>query len=133
MKKRTPEAQQLESEYLALVRAALANRRFSDATEIIQSVQEHIDEALAESPGDEAAATEMANVLERLGPPATFAQEENPAEDEAIPRRANQEIGVPGNGAAAAARPARPASPRRACWRCRWPSSLGFSSWPLHI
>jgi len=76
MKIRTADAQRLEGQYIEQVKAALAGRGASEVAEIMQSVREHIDDALADAPGEEVSAVAMANVLERLGPPETFAIED---------------------------------------------------------
>lgn len=80
MKTRNAEAQRLEGQYLAQLRVALAAHSNSEAAEILQGVRDHIDEALEETAGDEVTAVQMGNVLERLGPPEAFAQEDDSSE-----------------------------------------------------
>lgn len=72
MKPRTPEAARLEADYLVRVRQALGSR--PDAAEIVQSVVEHVEEAVAEFKGLEVTLVQMAQVVERLGPPEAFAE-----------------------------------------------------------
>ena len=83
MKPRNAEGHRLEADYLARLRAALAGRDPSETSEIVESVRDHIEEALAETAGDEVTLVQMAAVLERLGPPESFADEESSA----VPQR----------------------------------------------
>ncbi len=85
MKPRTPEAARLEADYLARVREALGSRRESEAGEIVQSIVEHIEEAVAELKGPEVTLVQMAQVLERLGPPRTFSEGSEPPPQERKP------------------------------------------------
>lgn len=71
MKPRTPEAARLEADYLARVRQTLGSRR--GAAEIAQSVAEHIEEAVAEFKDLEVSLVQMAQVVERLGAPESYA------------------------------------------------------------
>jgi hypothetical protein len=75
MRPRNAEAARLQADYIARLRAALAGRETGEITEIVQSVQEHIEEALGESGEGEVTLVEMANVLERLGSPEDYASE----------------------------------------------------------
>lgn len=77
MRKRTVEAARLEQDYFARVRTALAGREMSEVDEVIQSVTEHIEEELSDDLDSEVPLVQMANVLERLGPPETYGQEES--------------------------------------------------------
>jgi len=76
MKPRNAEAARLEADYLARVKAALAGREASEIDEIIESLREHVAEELSEAAGDQITLVQMANVLESLGPPESYAQEE---------------------------------------------------------
>lgn len=70
MKPRTAEAERLEADYLARVRATLGES--ADAGEICRSVREHIEEAVAEFKDLEVSLVQMARVIERLGPPDSY-------------------------------------------------------------
>ena len=76
MKPRNAEAARLEADYLARIKAALVGREASEVDEIIQSVKEHIEEELSGQPPGEVSLVQMANVLERLGPPESYVQED---------------------------------------------------------
>lgn len=80
MKPRTAEAERLEADYLARVRATLGES--ADASEICRSVREHIEEAVAEFKDLEVSLVQMAQVIERLGPPESF-RESAPAKPQA--------------------------------------------------
>lgn len=80
MKPRTAEAERLEADYLARVRAALGES--ADAAEICRSVREHIEEAVAEFKDLEVSLVQMAQVIERLGPPESY-RESAPAKTRA--------------------------------------------------
>jgi len=82
MKPRNAEAARLETDYLARVKAALASREASEVEEVIQSVKEHIEEELSDDLDGEVSLVQMANVVERLGPPEAYIQPEG---DEAPP------------------------------------------------
>jgi len=79
MKARTPEAARLEADYLARVKAAIAGREPSEIDEIIGSLRDHIEEELSEADDDRVSLVQMANVLEQLGPPEAYSQEEGTA------------------------------------------------------
>ena len=79
MKSRSVEAARLETDYLARVKTAIAGREASEVDEIIQSLREHIEEELSEKPDKQISLVQMANVLEQLGPPENYAQEEGAA------------------------------------------------------
>lgn len=68
MKPRTPEAERLEADYLARIRTALGEK----GDEICRSVREHIEEAVSEFKGEEVTLVQMAQVIERLGPPEAY-------------------------------------------------------------
>jgi len=76
MKPRTAEAARLEADYLARVKVAIAGREASEIDEIIGSLREHIEEELSETDDDRVGLVQMANVLEQLGPPEAYGQEE---------------------------------------------------------
>ena len=76
MKTRNAEAARLEADYLARVTAAMAGRETSEVDEVIQSVAEYIEEELSGTAEDQVSLVQMANVLEQLGPPEDYAQEE---------------------------------------------------------
>jgi hypothetical protein len=76
MKPRNAEAARLEADYLAHVKAATAGREPSEVDEILESLRELIGEELSEVAGDQITLVQMANVLEQLGPPEDYAQEE---------------------------------------------------------
>ena len=82
MKPRNAEAAWLETDYVTRVKAALASREASEVDEVIQSVKEHIEEELSDDLDGEVSLVQMANVLERLGPPEAYIQPEG---DEAPP------------------------------------------------
>lgn len=86
MKPRDAEAARLETDYLKRVRAALAGRDASEIDEIIQSLKEHIEEELSEALDGEVGLTQMANVLEHLGPPEAYGQAEQSEEPQEKPR-----------------------------------------------
>ncbi len=79
MKPRNTEAARLQADYLARVKTALAGGETSEVDEIIQSVREHIEEELSQIAEEQISLVPMANVIERLGPPETYAQEEGVA------------------------------------------------------
>lgn len=54
-------------------------RAESEVEEILQSLREHSEEELSEDLGGDVSLTQMANVLEHLGPPEAYAQEEGVA------------------------------------------------------
>ena len=83
MKPRSAEAERLEADYLARVRATLGES--ADAAEICRSVREHIEEAVSEFKDPEVSLVQMARVIERLGPPESF------RESPATPRTGNSE------------------------------------------
>jgi hypothetical protein len=72
MKTRSSEAARMEADYLARVRQALGARR--DAQEIVQSVVEHVEDAVGEFKDLEVSLVQMAQVIQRLGPPEAFAE-----------------------------------------------------------
>jgi HAAS domain-containing protein len=76
MKPRSSEAARLEADYLARVRSVLAGRDRSEVEEVIESLREHIEEELSSVAAVEVSLVQMANVLERLGPPELFVPEE---------------------------------------------------------
>jgi HAAS len=76
MKPRSSEAARLEADYLARVRSVLAGRDRSEVEEVIESLREHIEEELSSMAAAEVSLVQMANVLERLGPPELFVSEE---------------------------------------------------------
>lgn len=73
MRIRNPQAARLEQDYLSRVRAALAGSSPSEIEEVILSVQEHIEEELSQKPPGDVTLVQMADVLERLGPPEEYA------------------------------------------------------------
>lgn len=73
MKPRNAEAARLEGDYMTRLDAALSGRDTADAAEIAQSIKEHVEEAAAEHDGEEVTRVQMANILERLGPPESYA------------------------------------------------------------
>lgn len=94
MRTRNNEAARLESDYLARVRSALTGNAPSETDEIIQSIQEHIEEELTEKAPDEVSLSQMAAVLERLGPPEAYAQAlREPAEAPPSPPTGGLDIG----------------------------------------
>ena len=76
MKKRNSEANHLEGEYLRRVREALAGGDAAAADDVLQSVREHIEEELADIGGDEVTLVQMATVLEKLGPPESYVDDQ---------------------------------------------------------
>jgi hypothetical protein len=76
MKPRTAEAARLEADYLARVKAAIAGREASEIDEIIGSLREHIEEELSDTDDDRVSLVQMANVLEELGPPESYGEED---------------------------------------------------------
>ncbi len=72
MKRRTSEAQRLEEDYLARAARALAGE--PEKTDILQSIQDHIAEALADKP-EPVTLSAVAEVLERLGPPEDYGRD----------------------------------------------------------
>lgn len=72
MRQRSDEAARLESDYMARLEQALSVLSLQERLEIQQNVRGHVEEALAESGHLEVTLTEMARVLEELGPPSTF-------------------------------------------------------------
>src|SRR5688572_27461273 len=89
MKPRTPEAERLESDYLARIRAALGES--GHAAEICRSVREHIEEAVAEFKGLEVTLVQMAQVIERLGPPEAYRES---APSPSVPRAVDADASV---------------------------------------
>jgi len=75
MKQRAPEAQILESDYIKRLKDTLAGKDPALANEIMQSIREHIEEAINESPNEEISAAQMANILEKLGSPEAYINE----------------------------------------------------------
>lgn len=74
----TPAARERLDNYLQRMRSELRGTRSVVADEVEQSVREHIEIALAQSPGP-VGATEVIGVLDRLGPPERWlADEERP-------------------------------------------------------
>jgi hypothetical protein len=92
MKPRNAEAARLEADYLARVKAALADREPSEVDEILESLCEHIGEELSEVAGDRVTLVQMANLLERLGPPESYAEGEGRVltEDVSLERTADE-------------------------------------------
>src|SRR5690349_17617133 len=74
MKARAPEAARLEADYLARVRTALAGRSAEEIAEVVESIQMHIDESTTDAgaTGMEITLTQMAQVVEQLGPPDAY-------------------------------------------------------------
>jgi hypothetical protein len=90
MKRRDADAARLEADYIARVRAALADREASEVDEIVQSVREHIEEELSQTPDGEGSAFQMSNVLEQLGAPEAYSESKTvgaKATDRAEPRK----------------------------------------------
>lgn len=87
MKPRSAEAERLEADYLARVRATLGES--VEAAEIYESVREHIEAAVAEFKDPEVSLVQMAGVIERLGRPESF-RESAPAK----PRTGDSEAAV---------------------------------------
>jgi len=80
MRPRGAEVLRLQEDYLARLRRTLTGEDGARAAEIERSVEEHIDEALAEFGSGDVTPAQMANVLDRLGPPEAWAREsERPA------------------------------------------------------
>ncbi len=77
MKPRSSEAARLEADYLARVRSVLALRDPSEVEEVIESLREHIEEEFLVLADDEISLVQMANVLERLGPPEVYVSDES--------------------------------------------------------
>src|SRR5262245_8340966 len=71
----TPEAQVYLDDYLADVRSAVAGHQSVSPSEIEQDVREHVFAAL-EGAGQPVTATQLAAVLDRLGPPAEWVADE---------------------------------------------------------
>jgi hypothetical protein len=84
MKPRNTEAARLEADYLARVKVAIAGRGPSEVDEILDSLREHIGEELSEIAEDQVSLVQMANVLERLGSPESYAEGEGIASTEAV-------------------------------------------------
>lgn len=84
MKPRQPEASRLEADYLSRIGNALTGQDKSEIEEVMQSVREHIEEELSETPGKEVSLVHMANVLERLGPPEDYAWGNSATEGDAV-------------------------------------------------
>jgi hypothetical protein len=76
MKPKNAEAERLEADYLTRVKAAIGDREPSEVDEILDSLREHIGEELSEAATDRITLVQMANVLERLGPPESYAEGE---------------------------------------------------------
>ncbi len=74
MKRKNHEAQKLELDYLSRLREALTGIPDKDVDEIIQEVHRHIEDAVSELPEEEVTLSQMAGVLEILGPPESFAE-----------------------------------------------------------
>ncbi len=70
------EATRLQADYIDRLGRALADRNRGDVAEIVQSVQEHIDDALVEYGDGEVTLVQMAQVLERVGSPESYARED---------------------------------------------------------
>jgi len=75
MKPRKSEAARLETDYLARVKRALAGRDASEVEEVVESVTAHIEEELSGDLDGEVSLVQMANVLERLGPPEAYMEQ----------------------------------------------------------
>lgn len=75
MKTRSAEAARLEKDYLGRVRSALAGRDPAEIEDVLFSLHEHIEEELAQDRDEEVRLSRMAAVLERLGPPESYAPE----------------------------------------------------------
>jgi len=69
MKPRNAEAKRLESDYLERLESSLSGHEKFEINEIVQSVREHIEDALQDFKGTEITLAQMAEVLEQLGPP----------------------------------------------------------------
>jgi hypothetical protein len=69
MKTVSIEAKRLEFDYLLRLHQALAGVDPSQAQDISENVEEHLRNAVAEVPGNAVTSADMANILERLGPP----------------------------------------------------------------
>jgi hypothetical protein len=72
MKPRPPEVERLKNDYLDRVKAALTGREESEIEEILESLREHIDFELTENREEPIGLVQMANVLEKLGPPESY-------------------------------------------------------------
>lgn len=75
MKPRTSEAARLEKDYLDRVRTALAGRDPAEIDDVLLSLREHIEEEVGPDGDEEVRLSRMAAVLERLGPPESYAPE----------------------------------------------------------
>ena len=96
MKSRDSEAARLEEDYLQRIRAALAGRDDSEVDEVIASVREHIEEDAAEVLSDEISLVQMANILERLGPPEAYIDDPSRQSGQGAPAApAATALGVP--------------------------------------
>jgi len=82
MKPRKEEALRLEQSYLERLRVTLDKGDPLDADEIWQNVASHIEEAINEFETSEVTLVQMAEVLERLGPPEALGTEENSHQQE---------------------------------------------------
>jgi len=83
---RSSEAARLEADYLARLRTTLVGRPPAEIADIVQGVQEHIEDALAEFGGGEVTLVQMARVIERLGSPEAYARDSSTTSREAEPR-----------------------------------------------
>lgn len=74
MKPRNAEAARLEEDYLARIRAALtqSGRSPAEASEVVESVREHIREASETLAEPEISLSAMAAIIEQLGPPEAY-------------------------------------------------------------
>jgi len=82
MKPRNEEAARLEKDYLDRLRGILADHPHAGG--IVESVAEHIEEAAGEISSPEISLVQMAQILERLGPPESFVppDQRSPLEEE---------------------------------------------------
>jgi uncharacterized membrane protein len=84
MKPRNTEAARLEFDYVRRIGDALTGQDKSEIDEVIQSVKEHIEEELSEASGEEVSLVQMANVLERLGPPEDYVWGNSATDEDAV-------------------------------------------------
>ncbi|MBN2584961.1 MAG: hypothetical protein JXL80_17995 [Planctomycetes bacterium] len=77
MRPRNSEAERLEIDYLFRLNAALEGHEPASRAEIVESLREHIEEALGEGGAGTVGLAEITAVLERLGPPETVAHAED--------------------------------------------------------
>lgn len=108
MKSRSAEAAHLESSYLNRVKDSLQSQSPSEVEEIIESLQEHIEEELAEVSNEPVGLVDMANVLEQLGPPETYSQEFEASPPSAAPASPETTEAEPSAGQQATIPPAFP-------------------------